>query len=863
MTILHYWEKVSALPSSLDEDQAITGRLLTAYSWVFMLATIAGCLVAIAFWPEQMARPLWVIAFITPVMSLGLLFLRRGKVRLASYLIIGLNYGGIVFLVATGGGINAPGYVGLLMITLLAGIVLGGKTVFTMAALTTLVGLGIAYLENSGQLPPSRFQFTPYNHWLIHSIFTLGFASLQYFASQMMKNSLQRARSELEERTRAEQAMREGEEKYRGLVESLDSLILSVDEEGKVLYINDLGAQQFGSTPRDMVGKNLYQILPAGMIDQQMENARRAIHEDRRLVLEDQSIGQDQPRWYHATIVPIHDLAGRPTHALVNATDIHALKAAQQELKLLNRTLEERIEERAAEVRRTESTYRALFENSNDGIFLFSPEQAHISANQKGLDLLDCTREEYMSAVIVQHPLISGAEFAAAVRGETVPLYERTFQTKKGREVDVEINLSTIRDSSGAVTLLQCVARDITERKKSEEVLRQANHQLEQAMRMKDEFLASMSHELRTPLTGILGISEAMQMQTYGTLNERQLKSVRVIENSGRHLLELINDILDLSKLEAGKLALEIAPVQLEQVCQASIQLIKGMAHTKNQKVSLSMQPSQISLPGDGRRIKQILVNLLSNAVKYTREGGSLGLEVQGDAQAQQARLIIWDTGIGIQPQDLEKLFRPFVQLDSSLTRQHAGTGLGLALVKDLVDLHHGTVAVESTYGQGSRFIFTLPWPQAPAPQAASTVDSRSSGGAAREGADADGTTPLVAMVVDDHEINISILSDFLQSRNVKVVAAQDGWQFLERVAQVCPDIVLMDIQMPGIDGIEAIRRLRAHPNSRAAAIPVIAVTALAMVGDREKCLAAGANAYISKPFHLKQIIELIYQLVQ
>ena len=394
--------------------------------------------------------------------------------------------------------------------------------------------------------------------------------------------------------------------------------------------------------------------------------------------------------------------------------------------------------------------------------------------------------------------------------------------------------------------------------------LYRTNLYLEKANRTKDEFLASMSHELRTPLTGILGLSEALQLNTYGSLNPKQANALRLIENSGQHLLELINDILDLSKLEARKFELELQPISLSEVCQSAVHLVKGLAHQKQQTINCSIHPEEIYIQSDPRRIKQILVNLLSNAVKYSPTGRPIGLEVVGNEADRLLTLTVWDNGIGIQPEDLERIFLPFVQVDSSLSRQQYGTGLGLALVKDLVNLMGGEISVQSTFGEGSRFIATFPWVAAMPYHTGSKATTAPPGNALPHPEDSNLSSQdmIVAMVVDDNQQNVILLSEFLTSIHIRVESAENGWQFLEQVERIAPDVVLMDIQMPGIDGLETIRRLRAYPNPRTAAVPVIAVTALAMVGDRDKCLAAGANAYISKPYSLAKLQQLIEEWV-
>lgn len=239
--------------------------------------------------------------------------------------------------------------------------------------------------------------------------------------------------------------------------------------------------------------------------------------------------------------------------------------------------------------------------------------------------------------------------------------------------------------------------------------LNKSNFDLALALRAKDEFLASMSHELRTPLTGILGLSESLQLDTYGELTPRQTKAIVTIEESGIHLLELINDILDLSKLNAGMFEVSLAPSAVEQICQSSLHLTKGMSEKRKQHVAFTCPDTTIMIHADARRMKQALVNLLSNAIKFTPVGGDLGLDVQLDETKQHVKITVWDKGIGIEPTQIPKLFKPFTQIDASLSREYAGTGLGLSLVKDIVELHHGEIQLNSIFGEGSQFSITLP----------------------------------------------------------------------------------------------------------------------------------------------------------
>ncbi len=378
------------------------------------------------------------------------------------------------------------------------------------------------------------------------------------------------------------------------------------------------------------------------------------------------------------------------------------------------------------------------------------------------------------------------------------------------------------------------------------EELRKVNAELARAGRMKDEFLANMSHELRTPLTVILTFSEILQSGIYGPLDQRQEKPMQAIQESGEHLLSLITDILDVSKVEAGMLALEISPATVEGVCRSSIQLIEPQAKRKRLSVDLALDPAVTTIQADERRLKQILVNLLSNAVKFTPTEGALGLRVVGDVETRTVNFIVWDNGIGIAPDDMERLFQPFVQLDSSLTRRYEGTGLGLALVQRLTELHNGTIAVKSELGKGSEFTVSLPWevPATNGPQA--TQEEQAPASSATAFAQAH------VLLVEDHEAALRPVEKFLISRGYHVLRARDGAEAIRRAIEDHPDVILMDIQMPVMDGLEATRRIRA--NTETAGIPIIALTALAMPGDQERCLEAGANAYISKPLRLRDL---------
>lgn len=381
-----------------------------------------------------------------------------------------------------------------------------------------------------------------------------------------------------------------------------------------------------------------------------------------------------------------------------------------------------------------------------------------------------------------------------------------------------------------------------------------ANSELSRVMRSKDDFLSAMSHELRTPLNAILGLSESLAEGVYGDMNVKQVKSINTIAESGHHLLALINDLLDIAKIGAGKMELELTNTHVEDVCQASLRLVLELAQKKNLKLALSMDNKSVMLTADERRLKQILVNLLSNAIKFTPEGGSVTLATTCDVESESLMFSVRDTGIGIAAEDLSRLFSPFTQLDSKLSRQYAGTGLGLTLVLRLVEMHGGSVTVESEIGKGSCFTIRIPCKGLDTliPHNPSGTTTLSEITSIQE---LPSNTPLI-LVADDNEINLMTVTDYLRANKLRVIQARDGLEAVKMVREHAPSLVLMDIQMPVMDGLDAIANLRA--DDKHAAMPIIALTSRAMVGDRERCIAVGANDYLSKPVNMKQLVKTI-----
>jgi signal transduction histidine kinase/ActR/RegA family two-component response regulator len=395
--------------------------------------------------------------------------------------------------------------------------------------------------------------------------------------------------------------------------------------------------------------------------------------------------------------------------------------------------------------------------------------------------------------------------------------------------------------------------------------LSRANKQLVRASRLKDDFLANMSHELRTPLNAILGHSETLQTGTYGPLTSKQSRSIQTIYESGHHLLSLINDILDISKSVADKLELDVGPVSAVSLSKAALRMVRQEARRKEIEVHSRFDASVGLITADERRLKQILVNLLSNAVKFTAEGGQIGLEVGGDSENQTIQFVVWDTGIGIAEDQIADLFEPFVQLDNELSRQQSGTGLGLVLALRLTELHNGTLSLESELGQGSRFVVSLPWI---IPSETAVPDTTQENIAAESMVvESQSVPPLssavagspeypLILLAEDNENLIEIYTDYLRTNGYRVVVARDGLEALAIAHNDDPDLMLIDVQMPRMDGLEVMRQIRKE--ERFAAVPIIALTAHVMPADKERCLKAGATDFLSKPSSMSQIMMMI-----
>ncbi len=515
---------------------------------------------------------------------------------------------------------------------------------------------------------------------------------------------------------------------------------------------------------------------------------------------------------------------------------------------------------------------RSLIESNIDALMTTDPRGIITDVNKQTEALTGCTRDELIGAPFKNYFTDSGRAEAGINRvlaEGKITNYELTARARDGKLTVVSYNATTFHDRDRSLQGVVAAARDMTELKRIERTLQQKNIELEEASRMKSEFLANMSHELRTPLNAIIGFSEVLKDGLMGDMTDEQRGFIGEIFNSGKHLLSLINDILDLSKVEAGAMALDLEPVQVSSMFVNSLSIIREKAAARNIKLVIEAAEGLGSIQADTRKVKQILYNLLSNAVKFTPEGGQVTLRVGNVPRAEVGdsygswsggrrfplaenefeeflRISITDSGIGISPEGLEQLFKPFSQIDSGLARKFEGTGLGLAMVKLLAELHGGTVAVESSVGEGTCFSVWLPFRPSEEGARKVPVPRRI---AAQEGA-------RTALVVEDDYRSAELIRVQLEAEGFKVLHAASAEAALVLAVQQPLSLITLDIMLPNMDGWEFLGRLKMVPELQR--IPVVIIS---IVADHNKGISLGAAVVMQKPISRQELHESLVDL--
>jgi len=528
---------------------------------------------------------------------------------------------------------------------------------------------------------------------------------------------------------------------------------------------------------------------------------------------------------------------------LLIGTDNTARKLVEAEQKKLDQRL------------RDQQFYtRSLIESNIDALMTTDPAGIITDVNKQMEALTGCTRDELIGAPFKSYftdPERAEAGIKLVLSERKVTDYELTACARDGKRTVVSYNATTFYDRDRTLQGVFAAARDVTERKRVEAELQQAKAMAETASQTKSDFLASMSHEIRTPMNAIIGIADLLAKSP---LSPEQDKYVQIVRRASDNLLNLINDILDLSKVEASQLELERTGFSLDDLLEKVREMVAVRAQEKGLALVFEIDPAvPRDLVGDPTRLRQVLLNLLGNAIKFT-EAGEVGLRVGPDADASvpgALRFTISDTGIGIPHEKLCAVFERFTQADSSTTRRYGGSGLGLTISKRLVELMGGCIRVESSVGKGSVFSFAVPlelW----------TGARRRAVVPVGKGPEA----PLPALnilLVEDSPDNRTITVAYLQDTPYRIDIAENGAAAYNKFIVEHYDLVLMDRQMPVMDGLTATRAVRAWElvNHRPLT-PIIALTASALKGDREQCMAAGCTAYLTKPIKQDVLLQAI-----
>jgi PAS domain S-box-containing protein len=500
---------------------------------------------------------------------------------------------------------------------------------------------------------------------------------------------------------------------------------------------------------------------------------------------------------------------------------------------------------------------RSLIESNIDALMTTDPYGIITDINRQMEALTGCTRDELIGAPFKDFftdPTRAEAGIKLVLSEKKLTDYELTARARDGTKTVVSYNATTFYDRGRTLQGVFASARDVTERKRVEIELKQAKAAAESASRTKSDFLASMSHEIRTPMNAIMGIADLLAKTT---LNVEQEKYVRIFRRAGDNLLNLINDILDLSKVEALQLELEQTSFSLSDLLEKVTEMVALPAHEKGLSLVAEISPSvPLDLVGDPTRLRQVLLNLLGNGIKFT-EAGEVSLRVTLDgnfAVPITLRFTITDTGIGISDKKLARIFERFTQADSSTTRRFGGSGLGLTICRSLVDLMGGRIWVESVVDKGSVFSFTLPF-EILTEATRRIVEPVDTGPALP-------LIPLHILLVEDSPDNRTITLAYLEDAPYRIEIAENGAIACDKFRAGDFDLVLMDRQMPVMDGLTATRTIRAweQANDRSPT-PIVALTASALKGDREVCLASGCTAYLTKPIKQDALLQAIKEI--
>ncbi len=639
---------------------------------------------------------------------------------------------------------------------------------------------------------------------------------------------------------RAERARRRSEESFRALIEHADDLIAVLEADGGIRYVSPSVERLLGAPAERWIGSSAFDLIhpsDQATVIAQFAETRERTGAGEAIVFR---LRHADGSWRTVEATGNNLLATDAVRGIVvNARDI------------TQRTAMERA------MRESERRYRTLVENSSDlicqldagGAFRYVSPNYEAALGYAPVEMIGHSSLEFIHPDDL--PVIAAA--LAEYRGGD---YQFRFRHQRGDWRWFECHARTFVDEAGELGAV-VVSRDITERKRTADELERAKEAAEAASRAKSDFLANMSHEIRTPMNAVIGMTEIVLQSD---LDAEQHEQLGLVKRAAESLLDVLNDILDFSKIEAGKLALEPVDFDLAAALDEVVRTLAVRAEPKHLRLSCSIAPDTPTwVTGDPLRLRQVLFNLVGNAIKFTERGG-IAVEVAGaapaDSDAAEIRFVVRDTGTGIAADKQAAIFNAFEQGDGSTTRRYGGTGLGLAICAKLVALMGGRIWVESTVGQGSAFRFTVRFAcpqQRPAAQAAAPDD---------DAVVAPGTRRLRVLLAEDNPINQKVATRMLVQAGHAVTVAGDGRAALDLVGREAFDVVLMDVQMPEMDGLQAAAAIRARESGSIRRLPIVAMTAHAMKGDRERCLAAGMDAVVAKPVRRGELLAALAQAV-
>jgi PAS domain S-box-containing protein len=546
------------------------------------------------------------------------------------------------------------------------------------------------------------------------------------------------------------------------------------------------------------------------------------------------------------SVTALRDDRGGIIGYLLIGTDNTARKQVEAEQKLLDQRL------------RDQQFYtRSLIESNIDALMTTDPAGIITDVNKQMEALTGCTRDELIGAPFKNYftdPERAEAGIKRVLSGNKVTDYELTARARDGKETVVSYNATTFHDRERKLQGVFAAARDVTERKRFEQMQQENNVELERAKAAaekanlaKSDFLSSMSHELRSPLNAILGFAQLMSSDTPPP-TPSQMANIDPILHAGWYLLELINEILDLAQIESGKLALSLEPTSLSEVMYECSAMIEPQGQKRGIGMTFPLFEIPVFVDADRTRLKQVIINLLSNAIKYNRANGTVVVDC-ARITPERIRISVRDSGAGLPPDMLIQLFQSFNRLGRETTAEE-GTGIGLVMSKRLVEMMGGAIGVESTVGSGSVFWFELNSAAAPCLALDRAESPEIEQAQLRQGA------PLRTLLyVEDNPANLKLVEQLIARRpDMRLLSARDGNRGVELARSHHPDVILMDINLPGISGIEALRIL--HEDETTAHIPVVALSANAMPRDIEKGLMAGFFRYLTKPIKIHEFME-------